>query len=273
MKLYLHRWRQNLKNDDRTRCLFYQRGTWWLRRRTDDTAIGSVHWSLLIPSRRVGASLQLDANADDPITAHIGIGLFSLGLGLDSRTLHRLVRRVLPKRHYRYETPRGLLEGDTTIGHEIRIAFHDRAVWWNLWTPSMEWSSKTPRWRHGSWHPIETLLGKATASEREIQRATPVTIAMPEGAYTGTVRLFESIWTRPRWPWPTRIRRAEVDVPNPPLFAGKGENSWDQDDDGIYSMTTPAATVQEAIDAYRRSVLRNRERYGMPSQKREDHEE
>lgn len=93
-----------------------------------------------------------------------------------------------------------------------------------------------------------------------------VKIPMPEGEYDGVVRLTTSTWKRPRAWWSLTASGTDMEVPKPPQFAGKGENSWDLDDDGYYgSYSTTAHTVQEAVDQYVASVLDRRSQYGMPA--------
>lgn len=48
------------------------------------------------------------------------------------------------------------------------------------------------------------------------------------------------------------------------MHQGKGENSYDQDDDGIFGMGVPGTTLEEAIKGYQDAVSRDRKRYGMP---------
>lgn len=82
--------------------------------------------------------------------------------------------------------------------------------------------------------------------------------------------------SRERTTWRNRIRTMrrefwDIKIPEgttPAQFAGKGENSWDCDDDGIYGMSTAVKSGQprEAVWAYEDAVIRNRRRYGMPQE-------
>ena len=55
----------------------------------------------------------------------------------------------------------------------------------------------------------------------------------------------------------------------PPMYAGKGENSWALDDDCIYSSTGPIRrepwTVGDAVAAYVASYEQSVKRYGRAS--------
>lgn len=83
-----------------------------------------------------------------------------------------------------------------------------------------------------------------------------------EADYPATVILTTDTWKRPRWHWPLVVERAEVDVPGGVPIPGKGENSWDIDDDATFSLVTPASTVEEAVQKFYDTVNERRARYG-----------
>lgn len=89
----------------------------------------------------------------------------------------------------------------------------------------------------------------------------PTIVPMPEGNYPATVTKEERIWQRKRWPFSYK-RRVDysIDIPTGIPVPGKGENSWDCDDDGIYGTggDSPHAAVGNAVG----SALRSREQYG-----------
>lgn len=106
----------------------------------------------------------------------------------------------------------------------------------------------------------DRLLGREVCTTTEGEMV-PVLVPMPEGNYPGTVKREERVWKRKRWPWSERRRvdfwvDMQIGVPTP----GKGENSWDCDDDGVYG--TGGSSVPEAVANVVRAALRNRERYG-----------
>ena len=236
--MYFH-W-QNLNKDltGKPRPGIPWQGRMWIGPSAGSLCRLCVAWNL--PGRHPGVSVGWGGDEDSP-NAHLGIpGLCDLWVGLTHRRLARL------------------------IGHkerEMSLRFFDGAVWWSLATPVNEWSSKTPRWRHGSWHPLDTILGRQKYSERTIDtRRVPV--PMPEGVYEATVRMYEAERRRPRWPWPRRILRADVKPDKPIPFPGKGENSWDCGDDATYEMTTNARTPEEAVGHLVATVLRDRKQRG-----------
>lgn len=207
---------------------------------------GLLHW--------FGVSFTADPGGDDDLSFYLALPLFALYLNLDCPTASRLVRHLIPagyeERVIEFQVRSGYM------GPECR-----GEMTWRLWSPDSSWSSRTPRWRDGSWSPIDALLGQEKYSSRVLS-THQAEIVFPEGGYSATIELFESTWKRPRWPRPKVIRRAKVEMHKPVPIPGKGENAWDIEDDAIYSMTCPAATVEEAIGHLRASVERDRKRYG-----------
>jgi hypothetical protein len=257
LRLMVHWWRQNLKKEDSTKHWWYQRGRWWLYRMPEEQNVGSFGWSLAIPGHHPGVQFGATPQDDEPFQFHLGLGLFDLWLDADSKSLRRLCNRLTPvHKGYSFHDSR-----------EISLRFFGGAVWWTVWMDQDESSSTDPKWRRGSWHPLDTFFGRHKYNEQALGRQQAI-IHMPEGEYSATVELFMSTWKRPRWPWAKSVQRATIAVENPPQFAGKGENSWDMDDDAIYEMTMPATTIAEAVAAYTATVLRNRERYGLPESMR-----
>jgi len=94
------------------------------------------------------------------------------------------------------------------------IRFFDKAVWWSVWNNDDQWSKETPRWKYGSWHPLDTFLGRRQFSSKLIEQAD-VVVPMPEKGYSGYVEIRRDVWKRPRWPFPTVISRDEGADPDP----------------------------------------------------------
>jgi hypothetical protein len=124
------------------------------------------------------------------------------------------------------------------------------------WSRAALW----PGW-HFTFHPHlrDRLLGRMVCDTAKGE-PEPVTVPMPEGNYSGVMRREDRVWTRPRWPWPLRRRTSywidmEVGIPVP----GKGENSWDIEDDEIRG--TGGSSPAEAIANVTRAALRQREQH------------
>jgi len=138
------------------------------------------------------------------------------------------------------------------------FSIHDNAFWWSFWNESHFWSSKTPKWKDGCFHLDDFFLGKTTYTTKNILERV-VSIPMPEKAYRAVATLFESVWKRPRW-FAEKLTRVEFEMQEPVPIPGKGENSYDCDDDAVFSMTLPAETIEEGIGKFVGDVLSTRMR-------------
>lgn len=156
--------------------------------------------------------------------------------------------------------------GDHYETRVISISYHHGKFYSEIWARQNSWSSKDPWWMHNSWSPKDSLLGKRKVS-RETIKTHPVTIMMPEGGYPAIAKLERVTVKRPRGR--AHVSYAtEVKIDKPISFIpvpGKGENSWDCGDDGVWSMTGPIEDkhtwITEAISMMIKAALRDRERY------------
>lgn len=125
------------------------------------------------------------------------------------------------------------------------------------------WANSNQHWggRYRFLDLKNRLLGRAKYTRTKGTEHDAL-LTMPEGEYPLKVTLYTATWKRPRWPWPVVIQRADIKPLNEGgiPFPGKGENSWGLDDDAVFGMTGPAATVEEAVEMLRVSVMRDRER-------------
>jgi len=111
----------------------------------------------------------------------------------------------------------------------------------------------------------DLILGHKHYEKTEVRTET-VLIPLDGREYEGVWTLTRETWKRPRWPFKSHERVGSwIDVEHPPAFSGKGENSWDCDDDGIFGSGSKALTPAGAVGDYVKSVLQSRERYGEPS--------
>lgn len=133
---------------------------------------------------------------------------------------------------------------------------------------TLRWS-RAATWAGWSWRLRprlkDRLLGRTVYTG---ERGSPVGIVvpMPEGEYRGTATRVAETWRRPR---SLRVRREvawDIDVPAGIPVPGKGENSWDCDDDAIYSIHMRGErTRSDAIAEFQSNVLRTRARYASPA--------
>lgn len=213
-----------------------------------------LHWELSIPGRHWGIGIEF-SYGDEPVNLNIGAFGFCFWLSLDTPMLRRLRDRVCPKK--KDGTP-------TWEEREWKVTFHHGSAYWTIGRDPNSWS-KADGWRNSSFNLPDFLLGRQKYTNEVLQPYVEVVIPMPEKNYIGKCQIERCTWKRKRWPFEKSIIRAEINLEKPPMFAGKGENSWDCDDDCIYAMTCGAKTVTEAITRYQEAVYRDRARYGMPS--------
>ncbi len=153
--------------------------------------------------------------------------------------------------------PRWTLKHD----REVEVAIHNGAIWWHLWTDPNEWSSRTPKWRHGNFNFLNFFLGRHQYESRVIEERD-VLVPMPEGTYSAKATLEECTWSRPRW-FSKRMKRVIFEIPDGIPHAGKGENSWDCGDDATYGLTTgECSSIPEGIGMLVGSCLRTRVQHG-----------
>lgn len=122
----------------------------------------------------------------------------------------------------------------------------------------------------------ETDVTRDRAGRRALTRAEPqepdgargplsisVMIPMPEGDYPAFLRIQRTVRGRKRWPLGRKVGYAtDLEVPGGIPFPGKGESSYDCDDDGLYGQSAPGQDVEAAIVKAVSSVLTSRARYG-----------
>lgn len=188
----------------------------------------------------LSAHLGIRFNSEG-ILLSLAVPLFSLYFGLNGPSFWRDYKK-----------------GD----REIRVSVHDWAIWWNFWTDPHSWGSSTPRYRNGSFHFLDFLLGRHRYTDRDLSFRW-VEVPMPERTYYGCARLHESTWKRPRW-FPRRLVRVEIEMlPGEHVpFPGKGENSWDCGEDATFGISCKATTIDEGIAHLVKSALESRTRHG-----------
>lgn len=250
--VYLH-WQNLNEREHGPDGPIVKHGRAWLNLRK-----GQIHWEWMLGRFECAAYAEIGGGESGrDLLFHIAIPfLISFFLVFESLWPQRLTPG-------KWE-PSTIRPGEKWFNPEQRkigINFHSGMVWFSLWENSHEWSSRQPWWWQFTFNPLDFFLGSTRHSEETLQE-TDAEVPMPEGKYPAKVRLFLSTWKRPRWPFAQRIYRAHVDVEGGIPIPGKGENSWDIGDDAVFSITTPAKSVSEAIKAMADSALRTRYRHG-----------
>jgi hypothetical protein len=162
------------------------------------------------------------------------------------------------------------------IGHwgELLLAYDDDAR-----DMASYYRAKRERGEDVSWSPLATWPGvrlvldprfrdrvfgrRERLVEEIVQEDVPCVIPMPEGNYPASATVTREVRGRKRWrPGHRTAHYTHVKVDGGVPFPGKGENSWDCEDDAIYGSGADGQSIGAACGNLAASVMRYRERYG-----------
>lgn len=222
----------------------------WLHRSSNDFRYW-LHWGrtiwhyegyLLKNAKNNSIGVDLGGDEND-FTIHCGIkGLFNFYFGVEDFFPRKFMHRL-----FGYDTRN---YGISLFEEYISIEFHRDGMGY-----AEGWKGK-----HIMFDWKSFLFGKMKYNKEDLGEHR-LEISLPEGKYPATVQMFKSTWTRKRLVKPLVRYRAEV-IPDMPLpIPGKGENSWDIDDDGIHSSTLEARSPEEAAKKVAEDVLKTRKKY------------
>ncbi len=229
----------------------------WLNRH--DTTEGLASLEVSLGGIHLGGRLKLSADSESPVKVSLGLGPLQVFVGSESRLARRVVKAIEP-----------MLARDW-YGHalgEFSLQFYTIDGSWVL-RGGFNATGDGPRAREFYVDLKDIILGSMeyTKGEGEPQART---IYLAEGAYDLELRKNESMWKRPRWPFTTRAHSynwavtAGVGGRKCLPIPGKGENSYDQDEDAIYSGGIQARNADEAAGAIVGMVMHDRARRAGP---------
>lgn len=207
-----------------------------------------------------GASIEFDTDDDNEITLSLSPFFGSFYLAFVGMFFPRWMRNLLLP--YEDKTHDGKV-----YRHWERRETHAR--WFGdslqvcIWKDDNEWSSKDPKWRSFSVRPLDILFGATKHTDEILVAEHDTLIPMPEGQYPARVKLERDTWKRKRWPWwPFVSNRVsyQFDIPDGIPFSGKGENSWDCGEDGLFGTGVTASNEGEAVGKIATLALRERYR-------------
>lgn len=141
----------------------------------------------------------------------------------------------------------------------IDITVHNWAIWWQFGGSTMEWNSKTPKWKHGNFNFQDFFLGRTKHKEVLIE-TKDIKIPMPEGLYQAIAKMSESTWKRPRW-FALKRTTIWVDIKKGIPHQGKGESSYDCGEDGLFGCGVEGRSYEKAIAHVVETVLKSRRKY------------
>ena len=191
-------------------------------------------WSVLYHPR-LGIRFSKGGYDDNSIQGSIDLLLFSLHVG-------RKFGRFFEER-------------------ELSLYWYQGSVWLNLWADD-NWGRDRP-WHRNTicFHVEDWVKGKPEYSD-VAGESFETYVPMPEGCYLATATPHKRTWRRKRW-FKTERDSVDLKIEGGIPFAGKGENSWDCGDDGLWG--TGGETLEKAIGNVVASVLEYRKRYGYDS--------
>lgn len=122
-----------------------------------------------------------------------------------------------------------------TDSRQFGFCLYEEFFWIYIYTPVGTWSSTDPWWQRISIDWKTLFMGKQIF-HKECSEPVETKIFFPEKLRTAMVKYEKRTWTRTRWPGAYVSRSFDFNFQNDPIpIPGKGENSWDCDDDAIYS--------------------------------------
>jgi hypothetical protein len=240
----------NEKPHGRMGWMLWRGRAWW---HLSDRTMLHAEWSAR-PSLQLGAQIQSGGMGDDHVLANVSLFGLTLYFGVSCPLTRRLSSWASKREGF--ETGVEFQWGRYHSTPTLRIDIASRI---------MSWRSSDPRWVRGWNIDIADLLLGSRVYSREVLKSVETVIPMPEGCYAASIELDICRWKRPRWPFALTQYGSKVDIPGGIPFAGKGENSWDCGDDGLWGSNPAAETVEDAIAAIVASVLKSRRRYGHAS--------
>jgi hypothetical protein len=147
---------------------------------------------------------------------------------------------------------------------EFSVSVSDWSIRLGIWERWGEWRKADPWWIRGVHIDLRDLvLGRQKCKTEELAAGIPCQVPMPEGIYHAIAKIERRTWKRKRWLSHSRTS-AWLDIPKGIPHAGKGENSWDCGDDGLFGIG--GDTIEDAVKRARESVLESRRKYGSASQ-------
>ena len=126
----------------------------------------------------------------------------------------------------------------------------------------MEWSRRDPWWIRGLSFDVRRFVLGGRIYWTEELALVPVVVPMPEGDYHAVAKVQRVTRGFARW-FKHTGQEVTLDIPGGIPFAGKGENSWDCGDDGLFGIG--GDSIDHVIRRAQESVTESRRRYGHAS--------
>lgn len=170
-----------------------------------------------------------------------------------------------------------------TRGREYGFYFYDWAFVWSWANRPFESNSSDPWWMRQYIHLDDLILGKRERLESKILDIENIWFRVGDKEF----KMDSIVWEKNR-----AFRRhipfslyhktwysVDMKIKDPPMYSGKGENSWDCGDDGSYGLSGPwkftppswlskEESSKQAIQYYVEHIMKSAKRYGGSSSER-----
>lgn len=165
-------------------------------------------------------------------------------------------------------------------GKEYGFYFYEWALVWKWGTKVHESSSRTPWYRSFYFRIDDFFLGRSEVLSDEMLSVDNVQFKIGDKVFTmDNIKWFRKRAFRQYLPFVLYNHKwisVEMKIDKPPMRAGKGENSWDCDDDGTYGLysswkgSNPSwdnkkIVTREAIEYYCAGAIKDAKKYGRGS--------
>jgi hypothetical protein len=207
----------------------------------------------------LGASVALVDDCEGGLRMAFGLGPVRIFLGSEHRSMVALAKRLAPYMGKDFYGQR-----KAKVGAELYAC--DGEVIGRLHLGGNEESSTGPSHYYNL---KDIVLGRAKYTEGDGEQEAR-TVHLAEGAYTLGLSRNLSTWKRPRWPVATRSESYNWEVISGPdgrkglPVPGKGENSYDCDEDAVSAGSIQARNADEAAGKVIGMVMRDRARRAGP---------
>lgn len=194
-----------------------------------------------------GATLSLGTSEDTIAGVSFQVLWANVHLSVNNWKAHAWIADKLKRRGEKYGN-----------GRDFGIKQHAEYLWISIY--------RDPHGGHYRWWQwisinLEDLLKGKTKYESKVVKTERVDIPMPEGCYPATIEWSESVWKPSRW-FSKRSYSALVRPDKPIPIPGKGENSWDCDEDAVWSAGVQGKTAWEVVGNMVSTVMHSRFNYG-----------
>lgn len=222
---------------------------WWHLGGASRAVVGiEAYWW----SPRFGVTVGTD---DEGWNVSVRVPPFALYLSLEGFPLWQPRRKVV----FAWDNNREVMLPDR---REFDFYVSDWSIRFTPWGRWGEWAARDPWWIRGlSLNLKDIVLGRITYEAEELAMV-PCAVTMPEGTYPAIAKVQRVTRGRTRW-FKRTAQEVDLSIPKGIPFAGKGENSWDCGDDGLFGIG--GDSIDDAIRRAREAVHKSRQKYGHAS--------